>query len=582
MNKRKGSEIDNDVDHPNRKSRFDEPAAPSVISAPSAIPDIAAIQAQLAAQIAAASAVLHNAQSGQMALQAPSQTQQVPAKKTAYYALRLDSLGREIDEHGNLVKQEGPIKTISLNTAAALAQKKKENPYLAHRNVLSQAKPAAPSSSSNSHSAAIETIPSGVDLDQMAQDVYSGSSREIRGKRALKFVEAGKYVEKEEAARLKEEKRIRSGFSSGRNAPEVIDGSIEEAKSAVVVVPTPADECMVPSLEWWDEDFLPKDVRETRHGSKAAADVDDYHQLSINNCKTHAYIQHPVAIKPLGGERPDRPMPMFLTKKERKRIRKTRRAEVEQEKRDKQMMGLIPAPEPKFKLSNFMRILGDQAVADPSKVEARVVQQVKQREIAHELRNLQAKLTPAQRREKQIKKAQECAATAKQMAVAAFQVKCLTNPRHRFKVDMNAQQLFLTGTAVMCPEENMNLVYVEGGPKGVRKFVRLMLHRVQWGQTFDATGDEEAAAGDDGDHDATGDDDADDDDDDDDEKVDKASSDNSCRLLWQGTTAKRIFSSFKFIECKTKESARHLLEDKQLAHFWGLCEGAGDNLDDFV
>ena len=39
----------------------------------------------------------------------------------------------------------------------------------------------------------------------------------------------------------------------------------------------------------------------------------------------------------------------------RKRIRKTAREEREREKRDKMMMGLLPAPEPKFKLSNFMK-----------------------------------------------------------------------------------------------------------------------------------------------------------------------------------------------------------------------------------
>ena len=53
----------------------------------------------------------------------------------------------------------------------------------------------------------------------------------------------------------------------------------------------------------------------------------------------YRYIQHPVAIKALGGDRSDLPLPMYLTKKERKRIRKTARAEREQEKRDKMMMG---------------------------------------------------------------------------------------------------------------------------------------------------------------------------------------------------------------------------------------------------
>ena len=44
------------------------------------------------------------------------------------------------------------------------------------------------------------------------------------------------------------------------------------------------------------------------------------------------------------------------------------------------LMGLIPPAEPKFKLSNFMKVLGEQAVADPSKVEMRVVQQMQQRQ----------------------------------------------------------------------------------------------------------------------------------------------------------------------------------------------------------
>jgi U4/U6 small nuclear ribonucleoprotein PRP3 len=120
-------------------------------------------------------------------------------------------------------------------------------------------------------------------------------------------------------------------------------------------------------VEWWDEAFLPKEVRDTRRKSKAAVLLDDFALLDLTHCKTYKYVQHPVPVKPLGGDRPDEPLTMFLTKKERKRVRKAAREEREREKRDKMMMGLIAAPEPKFKLSNFMKILGDQAVADPSK-----------------------------------------------------------------------------------------------------------------------------------------------------------------------------------------------------------------------
>ena len=144
-----------------------------------------------------------------------------------------------------------------------------------------------------------------------------------------------------------------------------------------------------------------------RRRSKAAQQHDDSELLNAENCRTLKYIQHPVPIKPLGGEKEPEPLKMYLTKKERKRIRRTTRHEREMEKRDKIMMGLIPPPEPKFKLSNFMKILGDQAVSDPSKVEKRVMQQMQQRVLNHEMRNAARKLTPAQRREKKKKKLQE-------------------------------------------------------------------------------------------------------------------------------------------------------------------------------
>lgn len=135
----------------------------------------------------------------------------------------------------------------------------------------------------------------------------------------------------------------------------------------------PADEGLVlphTHVEWWDEPFLPKGTRDARRGSKAAQLLDHFHELALGNSKTHKYVQHPVAIRPLGGDRGDEPLPMFLTKREQKRVRKAAREAREQEKRDKMMMGLIAPAEPKFKLSNFMKILGDQAVADPSKVRA--------------------------------------------------------------------------------------------------------------------------------------------------------------------------------------------------------------------
>lgn len=73
-------------------------------------------------------------------------------------------------------------------------------------------------------------------------------------------------------------------------------------------------------------------------------------------------------------------LPVFLTKKEQKKLRRQNRREAWKEKQEKIRMGLEPPPEPKLKLSNMMRALGQQAVQDPTKVEAHVREQMLKRQ----------------------------------------------------------------------------------------------------------------------------------------------------------------------------------------------------------
>ncbi len=298
--------------------------------------------------------------------------------------------------------------------------------------------------------------------------------RDLRAKKSLQFIEAGTLVKEADKAKQKEERKLIAGYASGRKNLEVSDlvasmcnsqcadrsfiaqhkdengtegSELAEQSSAqevaVVLVPAPQD-LVVPAMEWWDEAFLPKELRDNRKISRAAAEKDDFAQLSAAHSKTMKYVQHPIPVKPLGAVNSQAiALPMFLTKKEQKKLRKATRQEREREKRDKQMMGLIPAPEPKFKLSNFMKVLGDQAVADPSKVEMRVLQQMQQRVLNHEMRNQAAKLTPKERKDKKTKKLHED--TSRSVSVAVFRVRDLSNLKHRFKLDVNAQQHFLTG-----------------------------------------------------------------------------------------------------------------------------------------
>ena len=51
---------------------------------------------------------------------------------------------------------------------------------------------------------------------------------------------------------------------------------------------------------------------------------------------------------------------------------------------------------------------------------------------------------------------------------------------------MNAQQLHLTGCCLVY--HDINIVVAEGGAKGIKKYKKLMLHRIKWSPTDTAQG----------------------------------------------------------------------------------------------
>ena len=121
--------------------------------------------------------------------------------------------------------------------------------------------------------------------------------------------------------------------------------------------------------------------------------------------------------------------------------------------------------------------------------------------------------------------------------MALFRVRDLSNPQIRFKVDVNAQENMLTGGVLMCKdpsygEAGMNLVVVEGGPKAIRRYIKLMMRRIKWASTGKDVGDDDS--------------DDDSDEDDDDNEGGGNDSGTKCELLWQGVVHKRAFNGFKF------------------------------------
>ena len=151
------------------------------------------IQAQLAAQIASVTNLLKTVQSNK------EQQQQAKDKKSSYRPLLLDSQGREIDEHGQLVKYETQQKTLALNNAVIQAKRKKENPYLAHRTVPSSTIPTStvlgftPSSELALQATPQEVVDSSVTtpLLEVFDERVVVSNRDRRGKKSLHFTETG-------------------------------------------------------------------------------------------------------------------------------------------------------------------------------------------------------------------------------------------------------------------------------------------------------------------------------------------------------------------------------------------------------
>lgn len=302
------------------------------------------------------------------------------------------------------------------------------------------------------------------------------------------------------------------------------------------------------AMEWWDAELLPPAMRkelatkEKLHLSKniatakqrrmaaaattaivsaiATSDIlidtvedcqedTDEHQLlfleqcfqaaALGNAKTSSLVQHPPPIKSSTANDSNIKVPVFhMTKQEMKRQRKLRRAEKQRTLQDMQAAGLIPPPEPRLTLSNFMRVLGDQAVMDPSQMEAVVMKQIQARKLKHEQMNKERQLTPAQKSEKRARKLHED--TSESVHVALFLVKDMSHRYHRTKVDLNAQQNSITGGVLECQSPvSLALVIAEGGPKAIKRFIRLMTVRMKWrgenlleGGVDDSSGDEDA------------------------------------------------------------------------------------------
>jgi U4/U6 small nuclear ribonucleoprotein PRP3 len=249
---------------------------------------------------------------------------------------------------------------------------------------------------------------------------------------------------------------------------------------------------------------------------------------------------------------------MYLTTKEQAKLRRMRRAADLKEHQAKIRLGLEPPPPPKVKRGNMMRVMGEQAIADPTAVEMLVESQIQERHDQHVTANEERKLTKEQQHAKlqtnQDKDAQ------KGLYLCVFKINTLAFGKHRYQIDLNAKQHSLTGITLFNPD--LNLVIVEGGLHSIEKYKKLMLQRIKWSENAPPTeiqAEKQAAEpqwmksvdahGNLKDHSA-----------------------NKCTLLFEGEVKTRAFRKWGSKMCETAGEAREVLSRSKLDSLWALAK----------
>ncbi|KAM8786563.1 U4/U6 small nuclear ribonucleoprotein Prp3 isoform 2-T2 [Rhynchonycteris naso] len=313
-----------------------------------------------------------------------------------------------------------------------------------------------------------------------------------RQRRTFKFHDKGKFEKIAQRLRTKAQlEKLQAEISQAARKT----GIHTSTRLALIAPKKELKEGDIPEIEWWDSYIIPNGFDFTEQNPKR----EDY--FGITNL-----VEHPAQLNPPVDNDTPVTLGVYLTKKEQKKLRRQTRREAQKELQEKVRLGLMPPPEPKVRISNLMRVLGTEAVQDPTKVEAHVRAQMAKRQ----------------------------------------KVRNLSNPAKKFKIEANAGQLYLTGVVVL--HKDVNVVVVEGGPKSQKKFKRLMLHRIKWDeQTSNTKGDDDEES--------------------DEEAVKKT---NKCVLVWEGTAKDRSFGDMKFKQCPTENMAREHFKKHGAEHYWDL------------
>lgn len=319
----------------------------------------------------------------------------------------------------------------------------------------------------------------------------------------------------------------------------------------------------IPIWEWWDVPFLRDEPEEALANCRINEDGVGVEQIAnaihIRDDRITHYMHCPPPLQPLDAVKEPPVVPLMLTKKETKKLRRQRRMEKMKEKQEMIATGLLPIEAPKVKLSNMVRVLANESTADPTKVEAEVRKQVEERRKKHETDNQARKRTKEERRDKAVEKLEQDKEGG--LMATVYRIVSMDHPQHRFKVDINARQWQMTGVLMVFPE--MNIIVVEGGAKALRKYKKLMLRRIDWNaKTEGPSREEEKADPENGPMPPANEE----------EETDEGKEvSNTCVLVWEGPIAKPAFNDFSTTHPRNSRECRQILRRHGVEHYWDLC-----------
>jgi len=348
--------------------------------------------------------------------------------------------------------------------------------------------------------------------------VFKPAGERRKRKTALQMVDRGTYIAEANIMRAEAAERELSNSVKLRAR-----GAKHEEASIQVINELPP----VPLFEWWDKVLL---VR-----------PEIGYESAISNVRITSHVDHPEVMRPDKLKPVNVPLPFYLTKAERRKKRRQIRKQKHETLTDEIRLGLREPPEPKLNLENIIRVLGSQAIQDPTSCEAKARASMLKRKMEHELHNEKRRLTGQQKREKKRLRLQED--TSKEVHVALYRVSDLSDGKKRYKVDINASQYNLTGRCIRIKGAPLNLVVVEGGPRGISKYDRLMTKRIKWGDELMGN--------------------------------DAPNNADYCQKVWQGVTRKRSFQKFQMKLFNNAQKAREHLGECGAAHYWDQVESAG-------